>query len=92
MAELPADDPKTLYLKAVINCRKAASDPNPFSSWSMYAEDALSECFKKDPNKDDPIKSFIKIAEWDGDISKECFKYAKEKYETELSLEENDVK
>lgn len=92
LGELPADDPKTLYLKAVINCRKAVTDPNPFALWSMYAEEALSECFKKDPNKEDPEKSFIKIAEWDGDISKDCFKYAKEKYETEMSLEENDVK
>lgn len=89
LSQLPADDPKTLYLKAVINCRKAASDPNPFSMWSTYAEDALYECFKKDPNKDksENPKTFMKIAEWDGDISKECFKYAKERYETDKSLQ-----
>lgn len=92
LTELPPDDPKTLYLKAVINCRKAVSDSNPMALWSMYAEDALYECFKKDPNKGDPKKSFVRIAEWDGDISKECFKYAKERYETELSIEEKDIK
>lgn len=67
LAEMPADDAKTLYLKAVLLCRKG-----DFAA--MEAESTLTECFKKD-------NSFISIAEWDGDISEDCFKYAKQNYE-----------
>lgn len=88
LAELPPDDPKTLYLKAVVYCRKAKNDSNPMALWSMDAEDALCECFKKDPNRNNPEKeSYMKIAEWDGDISEECFKNAKKMYEVASAIE-----
>lgn len=90
LAELPPDDPKTLYLKAVVYCRKAKNDSNPMALWSMDAEEALCECFKKDPNRNNPEEeNYMKIAEWDGDISEECFKNAKKMYEIASSIEDS---
>lgn len=76
MEELPAGDARTSYLRAVLYCRKG-------DFFAMQAETALAECFKKD-------KSYISIAEWDGDITKDCFKYAKLNYEEETELS-NDL-
>ncbi len=76
LEELPADDPKTLYLKAVLYCRKG-------DFFAMQAEEALTNCFKKD-------SSYISIAEWDGDISEDCFKYAKMGYEDEMATGGNE--
>lgn len=76
LEDLPADDAKTLYLKTILLCRKG-----DFAA--MEAENTLTECFKKD-------NSFIAIAEWDGDISEDCFKYAKQNYEDSLETS-NDL-
>lgn len=70
LEDLPADDALTYYLRAVLLCRKG-------DFYSYDAEQALKTCFQKD-------KKYIAIAEWDGDITEDCFKYAKEAYEDEL--------
>lgn len=49
----------------------------------MQAEEALTNCFKKD-------SSYISIAEWDGDISEDCFKYAKMGYEDAMTTGGNE--
>ncbi len=76
MNALPADDAKTFYLKAILYCRKG-------DFFAMQAEDALKECFKRD-------SSYISKAEWDGDISEECFKYAKKGYEEDMEIEKEE--
>ena len=76
LEDLPADDPKTMYLKAVLYCRKG-------DFYAMQAEEALTNCFKKD-------SSYISIAEWDGDISEDCFKYAKMGYEDAMTTGGNE--
>lgn len=76
MEDLPADDPKTMYLKAVLYCRKG-------DFYAMQAEEALTNCFKKD-------SSYISIAEWDRDISEDCFKYAKMGYEDAMTTGGNE--
>lgn len=70
LEDLPANDARTYYLKTILNCRKG-------DFFAMEAETTLTECFKLD-------KSYISLAEWDGDISEDCFKYAKKNYEDAL--------
>ena len=44
---------------------------------------SIYNCFKKD-------SSYISIAEWDGDISEDCFKYAKMGYEDAMTTGGNE--
>lgn len=62
---LPSNDPKTLYLKAILDYRL---------DYSLQAEADLLECFKADP-------SYIGIAQGDGDIKEDLLKYVMEAYE-----------
>lgn len=65
LADLPMDDAKTFYLKAILFDRKG--------DYGM-AGILLLECFKKD-------KAYIPIAEFDKDITEACFIDAKKSYD-----------
>ncbi len=67
LAGLHNDDPRMFYLKTLLHCREG-------DMGVIDAELALFECFKRD-------KKYIPIAEADGDINEECFKYAKLDYD-----------
>lgn len=65
LGDLPVDDAKTFYLKAILSERK---DENGMASIQLL------ECFKKD-------KDYVPIAEFDEDISRACFIEAKKNYD-----------
>ena len=65
LEDLPVDDAKTFYLKAILHERK---DEDHMASMQLL------KCFKKD-------KAYIPIAEFDEEISESCFKDAKKNYD-----------
>ncbi|MEG1838419.1 MAG: hypothetical protein RR220_03910, partial [Bacteroidaceae bacterium] len=73
--ELPTTDPKTWYLKAIINNRKGELN-------FEQAKDCLIECFKID-------EKYMKTAGSDGDIGKDLYEYTIEMYQ--LAKEMNQL-
>lgn len=65
--KLPLDDARTHYLKAIIYLRQGDAE-------YMNAQQSLLECFRLD-------KSFISVAEIDGEIGEDFFKETMEVYE-----------
>lgn len=70
--KLPKDDPKTWYLKAIIQNR---SGEIGFEN----AKNCLIKCFTLD-------ESYIRTAEMDGDIGKDLFEYAMDMYPTDKDM------
>ncbi len=70
--KLPKDDPKTWYLKAIIQNR---SGEIGFEN----AKNCLIKCFSLDEN-------YIHIAEMDGDIGKDLFEYTMDMYPTDKDM------
>lgn len=69
---LPADDPKTWYLKAIIHNRTGEAG---FES----AKNCLVKCFQLD-------ESYQHIAEMDGDIGKDLYEYTMDMYPTDIEM------